>query len=227
MLRLASHIITSMKSLATTGALLLSALFLLPLGSGAQSLPGQIGIEEGGRVWIEGSAGPVDFRCQAKELSGQGQIDNSTNPQSSIEEEGKVRITVSLPVKSLDCGKKAMNNDMYGALKAEQFQSISYQLLEAKLIASDTPSSDGWLNIETRGVMEIGGVKDTTTIYVQGKATGEKSFQVKGRKDIHMDTYDIDPPSKMFGLIRANKNLSVHFDVTVRLQNPVQSFLIR
>lgn len=227
MLRLASHIITSIRSLVAIGVLLLSAILLLPRGSGAQSIPGHISIHEGGQVWIEGSAGPVDFSCRAKELSGQGQINNSTNPESSIEEKGKVRLSVSLPVKSLDCGKKAMNNDMYGALKADKHPSISYQLIEAKLVSSKEASSEGWLNIETRGIMEIGGVKDTTIVYVQGKTTGENSFQVKGRKDIHMDTYGIEPPSKMFGLIRANKNLRVHFDVTVKLQHPVQSFLFR
>lgn len=223
MLRLASHIITSMKSLAATGVLLLSALLLLPMGSEAQSIPGQINIDEGGRVWIEGTAGPVDFSCQARELSGRGQINNGTNPTASVEEKGTVHISVSLPVKSLDCGKRSMNNDMYGALKAEEHPTINYRLIEASLLKENP---DGWMNIKTRGIMEIGGVKDTTDVYIQGKVTGNR-FRVKGRKEIHMDTYDIEPPAKMFGLIRANKNLSVHFDVTVTLQEQSTSFLFR
>jgi hypothetical protein len=32
-----------------------------------------------------------------------------------------------------------------------------------------------------------------------------------------MDTFEIKPPSAMFGLIRADKDLRVHFDVTVTL----------
>ncbi|MDZ7682885.1 MAG: hypothetical protein U5J63_14515 [Fodinibius sp.] len=73
------------------------------------------------------------------------------------------------------------------------------------------------MQIRTRGIMEIAGVKDTTSIDVQGKLLNEDRFQVKGNKKIHMTTYHIDPPSAMFGLITADKELTVHFDVTVNL----------
>lgn len=200
-------------------AFILSALLLIPVRSGAQSLPGQITIDEGGQIWIEGTAGPVDFSCRAKQLSGQGQINNTTNPKASVEEEGDVRISVILPVKSLDCGKRAMNNDMYDALKADKFPTITYQLLDASLVEGTNLSSNSWMDIQTRGIMEIGGVKDTTSVLVRGKIFAGNQFQVIGNKDIHMDTYNIDPPSKMFGLIRTSKDLSVHFDVTVTLEN--------
>jgi hypothetical protein len=77
--------------------------------------------------------------------------------------------------------------------------------------------SGGWLNVHTRSVKEITGEEDTTAVFVQGKIVNNDRFRVKGSKNIHMDTYNIDPPSKMFGLIRADKNLTVHFDITVSL----------
>ena len=196
--------------------------FLIPLHSGAQVIPGNITIDKGGRIWIEGTAGPVNFSCRAEQLSGQGEIDNAAEPKATVTEDGRIDISVSLPVKSLNCGKRAMNQDMYGALKAQKFPTISYQLLEASLIKQDDDSlseEEGWMNIQTRGVMEIAGVSDTTTVVVQGKVTGENKFHVRGSKDIHMDTYNIDPPSKMFGLIRASKDLTVYFDVTVTLHD--------
>jgi len=203
--------------------ILLSILLLLlftPQTSGAQTIPGNITLDEGGRIWIEGTAGPVNFSCRAKQLSGQGEINNRTAPELSVQQKGEVRITLSLPVKSLDCGKKAMNQDMYEALKAEQFPSISYQLLEASQIDKATASADtleNWITIETRGIMEIAGIQDTVSVVTHGKILDGNRFQVKGSKPIHMDTFNIKPPSKMFGLIRVNKNLSVHFDVTVSL----------
>lgn len=184
---------------------------------GAQPLTGNISIEEGGQLWIEGSAGPVDYQCRAEELSGTGEIENTQNPQATVQGDGTVRIAVTLPVKALDCGKRAMNKDMYEALKASKFPNIRYQLLEANLAAKND-STSSWMNIRTRGIMEIAGVQDTTTIFVSGKLLSDQRFQVKGSKPIHMDTYNIDPPSAMLGLIRAKKELSVHFDVTVQLQ---------
>lgn len=186
--------------------------------SGAQSLSGNINIVEGGQLWIEGSAGPVDYQCRAEELSGTGEIENTKNPQATVKGDGDVRIAVTLPVKALNCGKSAMNKDMYKALKSENFPAIRYQLLEATLATEDDTSSS-WMNIRTRGIMEIAGVQDTTTIFVKGKILSDQRFQVKGSKPIHMDTYNIDPPSAMLGLIRASKELSVHFDVTVQLED--------
>lgn len=198
--------------------------FFVSFGQGkAQSLtsPGNITIQEGGRIWIEGTAGPVDFSCRAEKLSGQGEIRNAQNPKATVTDNGQINITVSLPVKSLNCGKSAMNRDMYSALRAEEYPEINYSVLQASLRdgSADTDTLQGeWMNIKTRGIMEIGGVQDTTAVFVQGKIS-DNTFQVRGSKEIHMDTYDIDPPSKMMGLIRASKNLTVHFDVTVVLSD--------
>lgn len=186
----------------------------------AQPIWGNISIQKGGQLWIEGSAGIVNYKCRAEKLSGAGEIENTENPQSTVKGHGEVHISVALPVKSLNCGKRAMNQDMYEALKAEEFPTIRYQLLEAKLDenveAADTTSS--WMTIRTLGIMEIAGVQDTTDIYVQGKVLNDNQFQVKGSKQIHMKTYNVEPPRALLGLIRADEELTVHFNVTVRLQ---------
>lgn len=186
----------------------------------SSSLLGNITIEKGGKVWIEGSAGMINYQCNAEKFSGAGEIENTTNPRTTVEGHGTVQISVALPVKSLDCGKRPMNKDMYNALKSDVYPTIRYQLLNATLAeeAGNNTTTSSWMNIRTRGIMEIAGVEDTTTIFVQGKVLSDDRFQVKGSKPIHMDTYNIDPPSAMFGLIRADEQLTVHFDVTVNLK---------
>lgn len=184
----------------------------------AQSMAGDITIDRGAQLWIEGSAGLIHYKCEAEKISGIGEIENKENPQSSVRGHGKVHLSVSLPVRSLDCGKRAMNKDMYGALKAEKFPSIRYKLLDAKLAEHQTADTLAhWMDIRTLGIMEIAGVQDTTTIFVKGKVLGDNQFHVKGSKSLNMDTFDIKPPTAMFGLIRANKELTVHFDVRVTL----------
>lgn len=196
----------------------LNILLLSTSRSRAQAVAGGISIEDGGELWIEGSAGIIDYRCKAEKLSGAGEIENAVDPQSSIKAHGHVHILVTLPVKSLDCGKRAMNKDMYKALKADSFANIHYTLLDATRDKNQTPNTaTSWMPIRTHGLMEIAGVQDTTTIFVQGKILSDNRFRVKGSKQIHMDTFHIKPPTAMFGLIKADKNLTVHFDVTVQL----------
>ncbi len=219
------------KTLKLSFFIVLTISLVYPMTCGAQSMPGEIAIEQGGQLWIEGSAGPVDYQCNAEELSGKGQITNRSNPESVVTKEGDVQVSVTLPVKALNCGKSGMNRDMYEALKATDHPTISYQLLDASTVSSDQNSSDsfsenninGWMNIKTYGIMKIAGVKDTTMVTVQGRILENNKFRVKGVKELHMDTYNIDPPSKMFGLIKAKKDLTVHFDVTVTLQDQTLS----
>jgi hypothetical protein len=193
------------------------AILAIPSQSGAQSIWGNISIEKGAKVWIEGSAGFVNYQCNAEELSGRGEIENTENPQSTVQGHGDVHISVALPVKSLKCGKRAMNKDMYEALKSDSFPTIRYRLLNAQL-DEENDSTSSWMLIRTRGIMEIAGVQDTITMIVRGKMLSNSRFKVKGSKPLNMDTYNIEPPSAMFGLIKADKELSVHFDVTVRLE---------
>lgn len=222
-MRLAQYLLTLVsKHKKGWGRLFLVALALILFSSPqsvAQSVLGDISIEKGGQVWIEGSAGIINYKCRAAELSGNGKIENTTNPKSTVQGEGDVQISVLLPVKALDCGKRAMNKDMYEALKSENYPTIRYQLLDARLSEKHPAAASEWMKIRTRGIMEIAGVEDTTTIWVEGKILSQQRFQVKGCKQIHMNTYHIDPPRAMFGLIKADEKLTVHFDVTVNLDD--------
>jgi hypothetical protein len=205
-------------------SLLLAFVFIISSAAFAQNVlssPGTIEIEEGGQLWVEGSASIVDYRCSADKPSGQGKIENTQDPQNNVKQgEGAVSITVSIPVDALSCGKKAMDNDLYKALKIDQHPNIYYKLLDANLSESAPFVYDvegEWMNIETRGVLEIAGVKDTTGVTVQGKLLENNRFRVKGSKEVNMDTFNIDPPTAMLGLIKADKELAVFFDVTVKL----------
>lgn len=204
--------------------LAVSLLALSPFPAGAQIVPqGTIEIEEGGELWIEGSASIVDYTCIAEQLSGNGNIENTNRPQENVKGHGMVAITVSIPVTSLNCGKRAMNKDMYEALKADRFSTINFTLLEADLVetvsaATASGAVEKWMNIRTTGILEIAGVKDTTDVIVNGRVINEDRFRVKGSKQISMKRFDIKPPTALLGLIKASSELTVHFDVTVRLK---------
>ena len=194
-----------------------------PVSAQDQSLnqpSGSIEIEPDGHLWIEGSASIVKYKCRAEALSGLGAIENVKYPQENIQGHGHVSIVVQIPVHSLDCGKRAMNKDMYEALKAERHPKIGYQLLEASLLGQE---DSGWMMIRTRGILEIAGVNDTTEVMVHGKMLNEEQFRVRGNKELEMTDFNVTPPTALLGLIKADKELTVHFDVTVRLQDSLVS----
>ena len=124
---------------------------------------------------------------------------------------------------------------MYEALKSKKFPNINYRLLEAERITdtadlqnvyeedgngeSNSDLNANWMNIKTTGILEIAGVKDTTVVYVKGQVLDQNRFQVKGRKEIDMKSFDVKPPTALMGLIKADSELTVHFNVTVKLKD--------
>lgn len=231
--------------------MLISFIAMNPFPAGAQSQSqiqpqltpsGAIEIEEGSKLWIEGSASIVDYTCNAEQLSGKGNIETVSEPEKNVKAHGEVAISVSVPVRSLECGKRGMNKDMYEALKSGDYPNINYRLLEAVRVkegedennqnSSETApngnsfSEADWMNIKTTGILEIAGAKDTTVVYVKGRVLDKGRFQIKGSKEINMKTFDIEPPTALMGLIKAKSELTVHFNVTVRLmeQGTVNSY---
>lgn len=196
---------------------------------------GEIEIEKGGKLWIEGSASIVDYTCNAEQLAGNGNIENVSESEKNKKAHGDVTITVSVPVRTLECGKRGMNKDMYEALKSKKNPNINYRLLEAVRVEegefdnnqdrsdsdqnADGESGADWMNIKTTGILEIAGVQDTTIVYVKGQVLDESRFRVKGSKQIDMKTFNVKPPTALMGLIKADNELTVHFNVTVRLRD--------
>ncbi|MDZ7682884.1 MAG: hypothetical protein U5J63_14510 [Fodinibius sp.] len=104
------------------------------VGRNHLSIPGDITIEEGGKVWIDGSAGPVNFRCNAEQLSGAGAIQNTSNPRATVQDDGQISISVQLPVKTPQLRANGPSRrTVYEALKSERFPTIHYKLLDADL----------------------------------------------------------------------------------------------
>ncbi|MDZ7692194.1 MAG: YceI family protein [Balneolaceae bacterium] len=192
--------------------------------AGAQELSnataggGNIEIAPQGALWLEGSASVVDYRCYAQKLAGNGAIENTSQPTQNVQGDGDVKVRVTIPVKALECGKRKMNQDLYNALKAKKYPQISYELLEAELLnQSSHPDSVGWMKIKTNGLLTIAGVTNKTSLVVEGQQIGDSRFRVKGIKPLNMHDFDIEPPTALMGLIKASEKLTVHFDVSVLL----------
>ena len=208
-----------------TFLILIACGLLLPNRIGAQqSLQRELEIKPEGKLWFEGKASIVHYRCNAESLSRIEVLAAPYEKGRGIQRDNSVQLSVKIPVKSLDCGKRRMNRDMYEALKADRFSHISFRLLEADPVgqaAADTAGT-GWIDIEAQGMLEIAGVADTTSVAVQGMALDENQYRVRGSKQINMLDYNVKPPTAMLGLIKADEYLTVHFDISVKLDRPLR-----
>ncbi|MGF1669395.1 MAG: hypothetical protein ACFCU6_03030 [Balneolaceae bacterium] len=184
------------------------------------SLSDAIHLLDGSKLWLEGDTNVNKYQCEADTLSGFGRLEDAEKPQDTIQGHGKVYIDVEIPVFKLDCGKKAMNRDMYNALKAEQHPRIQYSLKDAELINIIRDENNvEWMNIRTTGFITVAGVDREIEVYVLGKVLDNNQFHVVGEKELDMTEFNITPPRALFGLIKAREYITIKFDVIVALDD--------
>lgn len=165
------------------------------------------------RMWIQGETSVAPYECRARKVYGFGVLKKGTVDGES---ENEPSVEVQVPVRSLDCGKKAMNRDMYEALKEDKYPNIHYELtgLTTEWKNSSTSlDTSGWLSIRARGRLSIAGSTRTVNMKVSGKHIGDKNIRVQGKKRLNMKKYGIDPPTALFGLVKVGDSLTVHYDL--------------
>ena len=180
--------------------------------------------QPGSRLWIEGSSTINDFNCRARLVKGFAFIHSKDNLSEKFskgfkKDKDKDEVVVTVLVHSLDCGLDAMNEDMYRAMKASQFPILRYDLIDAHLISS--ADSSGWFDLATKGDLTIAGETNAVDIIVKVQNLPNGAFRLVGNKNLSMKDYGIEPPSHLWGLVKAHNRLKVFFDLIVAIEKPI------
>jgi YceI-like domain len=197
---------------------LLAIVFIITAGNAySQSAGIKYVILPGSKLWIEGSSTINDFTCTTEEINGYGLIYDTAVSSSGLHnniKKNKDQVHVSVYVTSLDCGKAAMNNDMYNAMKSNEFPLIRYDLSESELLPKADTSGE-WVYIQTKGKLSIAGETNAVSFNIKIKQLPDGEFRLTGNNALSMHDYGIIPPSHFFGLIKAHDKLVVYFDLLV------------
>lgn len=166
------------------------------------------------KVWIDGTSTINDFTCTTIKVNGYGYIvypDSLTLKETLKNDKG----ILSLKVKTLDCGKERMNEDMFEAMKAEQFPLIKFDLVEPE-VSTKIDSSTKVFNVRIKGKLFLAGKSNLLDMILTITRLDSNKFRVQGNTELSMLDYNIEPPSAFFGLIKAHEELTVFFDLVVK-----------
>jgi len=104
-----------------------------------------------------------------------------------------------------------MEKKTYEALKEKDYPNISFDLLNIEFVEKDTVTAVGNLTIagETKAI----------TIKSGYSPIGSNAMHLKGSYDMKMTSYNVDPPSVMFGTIKAGDEITVHYNFYLKSEN--------
>ncbi|MFB6274380.1 MAG: YceI family protein [Salinibacter sp.] len=164
------------------------------------------------QFWIHGKATGRTFTCEAPRVEGTGRLPAREEgiPKEASGEHATV--TVRVPVRAIDCGNSMMTNDLQEALKMEQHPKIRFQLVHAT-VNGRVDTSAHWRRVDVLGPLTVAGTKRLVGLDAAARALDENHFRLRGCLPIRMTHFNIDPPTKAFGLIKVKNRVEVQFDL--------------
>lgn len=181
------------------------------------------------RVWIEGTSTVNDFTCSTQQIEGHAELviqevlarrpgreqpdtahTRSTSAPAPVD---TPTVQARVPVRTLDCGKRRQNEDLYEAMKVNEHPAIHYEIVSAEVVAAPDSSRDHY-TLEAIGNLTIAGETRTVRLTLQGRRLDDGRVHAQGTLPVQMTHFNVDPPTAMLGLIRVRDEITVHFDVT-------------
>jgi hypothetical protein len=162
-----------------------------------------------GSLKVGGSTNVNKFSCN---------ITNFISPDTLFIEKDLYRETIKmsgsvhLDIKRFDCNNVVMTKDLRKALKAKDFPQMQIRFISL----SWYPESYG-NEKEVRGVVSISlaGVTKTFKISYIITQNSSTSMKIKGSWKISFSDFNIVPPAKLGGIVKANDELYIEFKLAL------------
>lgn len=163
---------------------------------------------------LEGTSTMHDWTVESKLIGGRITMDSNMplDPTKDAPKDLTVKpeVKVMIPVRQLKSGKSLMDTVMHGAMKADDFPTIEYTLLEMKPAGKDANG----MKFNTTGTIKCAGVTRTNSFdVVMTKVEGDK-LKVSGTTKVKMTDFGISPPAPKIalGAITTGDDVKLTFD---------------
>jgi polyisoprenoid-binding protein YceI len=192
--------------------LTIAALATAATTAGAQSASAiRLRLLPGTELSISGTSNVHDFHCKTNKINAYIDVDPGYTKDLTKVARPIVSVKVNIAVKSLSCGNRKMDENMYATLKADQNQLIRYTLSGYDILNGSATA----FAAKTNGTLTILGKDKTVAMKVDATRLTEGKATAEGEETLLMSDFGIKPPSFMFGTMKVGNEVKVKFNLTV------------
>jgi polyisoprenoid-binding protein YceI len=180
------------------------------------SMPGRTGellvAQPQSRLWVEGTSSIRGFECKIPDFTLTVNADGNGATKAVLAAQKVVRtVDLTVPAAKIDCGNGTMNDHMRKAIKAEGSPSIHF-----KLATYDIARSADGVEGTVHGTLSLGGAEHPIDIAAVATEAGDGGLHITGTHELAMSSFDLKPPSLMFGRIKVGDKVRVRFDLVLK-----------
>ena len=159
------------------------------------------------KMTVAGTSTLHDWKCPATKLNANGDLSMHGNELESVNS-----LWVEVEAKSIKSDKDAMDEKIYEALKTDSYQKITFQMTKMKSIEK---KGDVY-TVVALGNLTIAGVGKPVELTVNGKVLSTGEVEFSGSKTMRMTQFNVDPPTAMWGVVKAGDEISIAFTLTLK-----------
>ncbi len=165
------------------------------------------------RVVVEGQSNVNEFKCVTIRYEGD---DVLTQRNDNASGKRILEGSINMKVKSFDCENRIMTRDLRETLKEDAYPEITVDVVSIAL-----PEKDG-KNHKVDGEAEITLAGETRLMDFTWEVSypNSKKIRLSGNREIRFSQFNIEPPTKMMGMIRVKDTLMVDFDLVLDIADP-------
>jgi len=192
-----------------THLFVLTAALTASMGAQAAAQSTKMTVRPESKVTLAGRSNVHDWACNSSTFSATIELDSSYQSLPLTKVARPItKVAVTIPVRSLKCGKGKMDENMYKALKANEFPEILY-VLDSYEIDKSLTTADSFA-ARTIGDLTVAG----QTRKVEIPITVERNvgaMKGEGTLKLLMTDFGIKPPVALLGTLRTKNEIEVKF----------------
>ena len=165
----------------------------------------------GTELSIEGTSNVHGFHCKTNKINAYIDVDPGYTKDLTKISRPIVSVLVNIAVKSLSCGNRKMDENMYATLKADQNQLIKYRLSGYDILNGSATA----FAAKTNGTLTILGKDKAVAMKIDATRLAEGKATAQGEETLLMSDFGIKPPSFMFGAMKVGDEVKVKFNLSV------------
>jgi len=162
---------------------------------------------------LSGTSTLHNWNMNSKSILGQAKFKFSDGNSTELKDINS--LTVTLPTTSLKSKEKAMDNNVYSALKADKYKDIIYKITSANI----QPKQNNKYQVKTVGNLTVAGVTRQVNVDVYCQINDDQSITCSGNEKLKMTDYQVKPPTFLLGAMKTGDDVTLDFTVVFKKSN--------
>lgn len=185
---------------------------------------------------LAGSSNVTDWRCSGHSLEGRLTVAAPIEKINAVIdriEDGNIGVWMNdpsqgrfpepsfrlrVPIETLRCGNAVMERDMNRALKAGAHPAIEFRFIGLRSHIEHDIDRNVY-RARIAGQLELAGVQREIELMIRAERIAPDRFRIRAEMPVRMTDFGITPPTALLGIVKAHDELTVRFDMTLKVSS--------